>query len=142
VPSHWAGAFACWGLENREAAIRFVTGAAGERGRAANLEVKSFDPAANPYLALAGLLAAGRAGLAGGDTLPEPVDVDPATIDGAPPLPSQLGDAVAALEADEALRDAFGVALTDTIAAVRRGEIALFDDATPEQVVEATRWRY
>ena len=26
IPSHWAGAFACWGLENREAAVRFVTG--------------------------------------------------------------------------------------------------------------------
>ncbi|MEK8169185.1 hypothetical protein NKH77_03380 [Streptomyces sp. M19] len=25
-PSHWAGVFQCWGLENREAAIRFITG--------------------------------------------------------------------------------------------------------------------
>lgn len=34
IPSHWAGAFACWGLENREAALRFVTGpAATSSGR-------------------------------------------------------------------------------------------------------------
>ena len=28
-PSHWAGAYACWGLENREAALRMVTGSPG-----------------------------------------------------------------------------------------------------------------
>ena len=33
VPQHWAGAYACWGLENREAALRMVTGSTrpGER---------------------------------------------------------------------------------------------------------------
>ncbi len=31
VPSHWAGAYAAWGLENREAALRFVTGPDGNR---------------------------------------------------------------------------------------------------------------
>ncbi|MFL6094006.1 MAG: glutamine synthetase, partial [Blastococcus sp.] len=50
IPSHWAGAFACWGLENREAAVRFVTGPSGHRQAAANVEVKSVDAAANPYL--------------------------------------------------------------------------------------------
>ncbi len=29
LPSHWAGAYACWGLENREAAVRMVTGSPG-----------------------------------------------------------------------------------------------------------------
>ena len=28
VPQHWAGAYQCWGLENREAALRMVTGSA------------------------------------------------------------------------------------------------------------------
>ena len=60
VPSHWAGVFACWGLENREAALRMVTGSTGSEDWAANLEVKCFDLHANPYLLLAGLLAAGR----------------------------------------------------------------------------------
>jgi glutamine synthetase len=53
IPSHWAGAFACWGPENREAALRFVTGAEGEHETAANLEVKCLDGAANPYLLMA-----------------------------------------------------------------------------------------
>ncbi|QFG26810.1 glutamine synthetase [Actinomadura sp. WMMB 499] len=149
VPAHWAGAFACWGLENREAALRFVTGVQGERDEAANLEVKCFDPAANPYLALAALLAAGRDGLAAGLTLPEPVGVDPASLTeeeragrGIAPLPSSLDEAVAAFEQDDVLRDALGEAVVDTVAAVRRGEAELLAGATPEQVAAATRWRH
>ena len=149
IPQHWAGAFACWGLENREAALRFVTGAAGSHERAANLEVKCFDGAANPYLLLAGVLAAGRAGMAGGAALPEPVAVDPASLDadelrdrGVAALPTDLETTVAAFEADPALREAFGVPLIDTVAAVRRGEIALFAGATPEEICARTRWVY
>ncbi|MBE1537278.1 glutamine synthetase family protein [Actinomadura algeriensis] len=149
VRSHWAGAFACWGPENREAALRFVTGAQGEQDQAANLEIKCFDPAANPYLALAALLAAGRDGLAAGLTLPEPVGVDPADLTaderaarGIAPLPSSLGEAVAAFERDAVLRDALGEAVIDTVAAVRRGEADLLADATPEEVTAATRWRH
>jgi glutamine synthetase len=142
VPSHWAGAYACWGLENREAALRFVTGAAGSRSQAANLEVKCFDAAANPYLAVAALLAAGAAGLAEDGTLPEPVDVDPASLEGVPPLPSSLGVAVEAFENDTALKEALGEGLIDTVAVVRRGEIALFDGMAPEEIAARTRWKH
>ncbi|RKS69139.1 glutamine synthetase [Actinomadura pelletieri DSM 43383] len=149
VPSHWSGAFACWGRENREAALRFVTGAEGERTDAANLEVKCLDAAANPYLVLAALLAAGRDGLGTELRLPEPVGVDPAGLPdeeraarGIERLPESLPEAVAAFEADTVLRDALGEAVIDTVAAVRRGEIALLDGATPEQVAAATRWRH
>lgn len=149
VPSHWAGAFACWGLENREAALRFVTGAEGERPTAANLEVKCLDGAANPYLVLAALLAAGRDGLGAERRLPEPVDVDPAGLPeeeraarGIGPLPASLAESVTAFEADTVLRDALGEVVTDTVTAVRRGEIELLDGATPEQIAAATRWRH
>ena len=97
MPSHWAGAYACWGLENREAALRMVTGSAGSSAWAANLEVKCFDLTANPYLVLAALLAAGRPVSTQGATLPEPIDVDPAVLDEAalasvasPGLPQDL----------------------------------------------------
>ncbi|MEO3814755.1 glutamine synthetase family protein [Sphaerisporangium sp. B11E5] len=142
VPSHWAGAFACWGLENREAALRFVTGAAGERHHAANLEVKCFDQAANPYLALAALLATAHDGLTTGATLPPPVDADPATLDGPAPLPSSLEEALPPFTADPVLARAFGEAVIDTIATVRRGEIALFAGATPEEIAARIRWRH
>ncbi len=149
IPSHWASAFACWGLENREAALRFITGADGERATAANLEVKCLDAAANPYLLLAALLAAGRDGLGADRRLPEPVETDPAGLSeeeraarGITPLPASLAAAVAAFEADAALRDALGEAVVDTVATVRRGEIDLLDGATPEEIAAATRWRH
>jgi glutamine synthetase len=149
VPSHWAGAYAAWGLENREAALRFVTGADGQRQAAANVEVKSFDAAANPYLLMAGLLAAGRAGLHAGSTLPEPVGIDPGTLSdegrreaGIRPLPSSLEEAVRAFEQDDVLTGAFGEELATTIAEVRRGEIALFDGVSPQGIAKAVRWRH
>ncbi|MDA8320990.1 MAG: glutamine synthetase family protein, partial [Actinomycetota bacterium] len=70
VPSHWAGVYQCWGRENREAALRLVTGSSGERDIRANLEVKCFDLAANPYLVVGSVLAAGLSGIAAGATLP------------------------------------------------------------------------
>ncbi len=149
IPSHWAGAFACWGLENREAAMRFVTGALADRATAANVEVKCFDAAANPYLLMAGLLAAGRAGLTSEATLPEPVEVDPASLDpqtraarGILALPGTLEDAVVTFESDPVLGEALGAALVDTVATVRRGEIALLANADAATIAARTRWRY
>jgi glutamine synthetase len=149
VPSHWAGAYAAWGLENRETALRFVTGPVGQRRTAANVEVKCFDGAANPYLTMAGLLAAGRAGLREGATLPGPVSVDPATLSdaerreaGVAALPTSLEEAVRAFESDPVLTAAFGEQLATTVAEVRRGEIALFAGKSAEEVTAATRWRH
>ena len=56
------GSYQVWGRENREAALRLVTGSTGEHDIRANLEVKCFDLAANPYLVVGSLLAAGLAG--------------------------------------------------------------------------------
>ena len=35
APHRWTGDYGCWGLENREAAVRLVTGTAGHEGRGA-----------------------------------------------------------------------------------------------------------
>lgn len=145
VPYHWAGAFACWGLENREAALRLVTGATGSQSQAANFEVKSFDATANPYLTMAAVLAAGHSGLSEGAVLPKPVDVDPATLGpehGIQRLPSSLTEALQALEADAVLGKALGEEVIDTIAAVRRGEIAVFDGSSPEEIAAKVRWTH
>ncbi|MGI8626529.1 MAG: glutamine synthetase [Geodermatophilaceae bacterium] len=149
IPSHWAGAFACWGLENRETALRFVTGPVGSQHKSANLEVKCLDATANPYLVIAGLLAAGLAGLDEEATLPEPVSFDPATISareraeiGIDPLPSSLQDSVAAFESEPALQVAFGVELATTIAELRRYEIELFAESAPEEIAALTRWKH
>lgn len=134
VPRHWAGAFAVWGLENREAALRLVAGR--------DLEVKCYDLSANPYLVVAATMAAGLAGIVEQARLPEPVGVDPAALPEAERLPTCLEDAVAAFEADEALTEAFGAEFAATIADVRRGEIARLADCPPEEVAALTRWRH
>ena len=147
VPQHWAGAYACWGLENREAALRMVTGSTGSTSWAANLEVKCFDLQANPYLVLAGLLAAGADGVAQEAALPDPVDVDPAALPaeqleerGIRRLPTTLREATDRFGADRVLAEAFGDPLVGSILAVRESEIELFADATPEEIADATRW--
>jgi len=149
VPSHWAGVFQCWGRENREAALRLVTGSDGEQDERANIEIKFFDLAANPYLVVGSLIAAGLSGLDSGATLPAEIDGDPAGLAeseladrGIRRLPLTLPDAVGHAERSPVLRAAMGDPLFEAFLAVRRGEIDLFADASPEQIVAQTRWRW
>lgn len=144
VPQHWAGAYRCWGLENREAALRLVTGSTGERAATANAEVKCFDASANPYLAVGGVIAAGLAGLAEGRRLPpeftgDPAVASPGTV---PRLPTGPAEALAAYEASAVLREALGEPLHQAVAAVRRAEAERYEAASPGELVAATRWRY
>ena len=149
VPQHWAGAFQVWGLENREAALRLVTGTSGHEARCANLEVKSFDLSANPYLVVGALLAAGLAGIGDRLKLPPEVTVDPAALSHAdlegahaPRLPESLPEALERYDASTVLAEALGAALYETVAAVRRAEVALFAGWAPDEVAAATRWRH
>jgi glutamine synthetase len=148
-PSHWAGVFAAWGHENRETAVRAVTGSVGHRDLAANLEIKSADLAANPYLAFAGVLAAGLDGMRRGLRPGPPVSGDPAGLDpaelaerGIRRLPESLADALVAFEKSGLLRETLGDVLADAVLAVRRGEQARVEHLTPEGIAEAYRWVY
>src|SRR5262249_58260132 len=69
----WAGAFAVWGYDNREAAIRVTRGAGG----ATRFELKTCDATSNPYLALGALIAAGLGGRRRGLDLPPELRVGP-----------------------------------------------------------------
>jgi glutamine synthetase len=149
VPSHWAGVFQCWGRENREAALRLVTGSAGEEDARANIEVKCFDLAANPYLVAGSLIAAGLAGLRDGARLPPETDGDPSGLTPSGPagrsarrLPQTLTEATACLERSTVFRSAMGDPLFEAFLAVRRGEAELFADASPDEIVAQTRWRW
>jgi glutamine synthetase len=149
VPSHWAGVFQCWGRENREAALRLVTGSAGEQDTRANIELKFVDLAANPYLVAGSLIAAGLAGLKSGATLPPEIDGDPAGLTpaevadrGLRRLPQTLAEASDCLERDDVLPSAMGEPLAGAFLAVRRGEAGIFADASPDKIVAQTRWRW
>jgi glutamine synthetase len=129
VPQYWAGAFTCWGHDNREAPLRLPSVFWGMEEATTNVEFKAGDASCNPYLALGGLIAAGLDGLEGGLEPPEPVEVDPATIPeaerearGIRRLPATQREALDALEADALLTDALGPVLAGSYLAVRRSE--------------------
>ncbi len=142
APSRWAGVFQCWGLENREAAVRLITGPADEPG-GAHAEVKCFDAAANPYLLAGSVIAAGLAGIDAGLALPQPVQGDPALVAPATPrLPDTLARATDRFEGCEPLREAMGPMLHEAVVAVRRAEDERLAEASDQDIAAATRWRY
>jgi glutamine synthetase len=142
VPQYWAGAFVCWGFDNREAPVRVASTFRGAEEASTNAELKACDASCNPYLAVGGLLAAGLDGLERRLDLPEPVDVDPATIpdderarQGIVRLPATQAEALDALAADELLLSNLGSVLAESYLAVRRSEWAAYSagDAAFEQ---------
>jgi glutamine synthetase len=71
VPGYEAPAYLAWGQKNRSALIRVPMYKPGNE-KATRIEVRFPDPAANPYLAFAVLLAAGMAGVNGSTTCARP----------------------------------------------------------------------
>jgi glutamine synthetase len=129
IPQYWAGAFRCWGHDNREAPVRVASPFAGAEESSTNAELKAADASCNPYLALGGVIAAGLDGLERGLEPPEPVEVDPATLSdderaarGVDRMPTTQGEALDALAADGLLLGALGAELADSYLAVRRSE--------------------
>jgi glutamine synthetase len=135
VPQSWAGAFVCWGYDNREAPVRVASPFRGSEEASTNVELKASDASCNPYLALGGLIAAGLDGIERSLQPPEPVDVDPTTIPdderaarGIVRLPTTQEQALDALAADEILTGALGVQLVGSYVAVRRSEWTAYSE--------------
>jgi glutamine synthetase len=148
-PQHWAGAYRVWGHENREAALRFITGMAGGRQDSANMEFKAPDCAGHPYLLPGVIIAAGLNGIEQGMTLPEPCWVDPGSLTeaeraeaGYEQLPASLSAAADALEASEVLRAAMGDLLHDCTIAVRRAEAEADEGRPIADLVKEHLWRF
>ncbi len=148
-PHHWAGAYACWGVENREAAVRVIPGTVTGRAGSANAEVKVGDGGANPYLALAVVAAAALDGIARGAALPEPVQDDPSTLAatelerrGIVRLPAALDEATELLARSGLARHTLGGVLHDAFVAVRRRECETHGSLTEAELADAYRWRY
>jgi glutamine synthetase len=143
-PQSWSSAYTCYGPDNREAAVRICSTFRGEEMASTNLELKASDNSSNPYLALGGLITAGLDGVRRKLDLDEGrlALVDPATLTdvqraerGIRRLPSSLGEALDALEADGVLLGALGDLLARSYLAVRRSEWQAFSshDALYEQ---------
>jgi glutamine synthetase len=127
LPGCWSGAFAIWGVDNREAAVRVPS--APEGTGSTNIELKTADATCNPHLALGAILAVALQGVRNQRDPDNPVQVDPATLDAEQRsqrhitlLPRNLQEALTHLESDAILRDAMGEDLFRAFLAVRWAE--------------------
>ena len=127
-PGAWCGSYRAWGYDHKEAPLRVPS---ERHGAPTNVELKSSDATANPYLSLVGVIAAGLDGLDRDLELPEPIDRDPALFSeeqrqsaGIEALPATLSEALDALDADPVLLAALGEPLARSYRAVKRAEIA------------------
>lgn len=141
-PGNWAGAFACWGLENREAAVRLIADTPGNPD-GANLELKIIDGSANPYLAAAAVLGLAMDGVRRGLPLPPEVPVDPATLPddkkSTIALPADQTAILDALDRSDLARELLGDLAVDGTLAVRRHEHRTYGEASPEEVAAVFR---
>lgn len=144
-PTNWAGVYACWGIENREAAVRFVTGGPGS-AYGGNVEVRIVDPSANPYLASAAILGLALDGIRREAALPPETTLDPANLSdserdrvGIVRLPETQPEVIAALDDSNLMRGILGDPVVDMVVAVRREEHKRYGDLEPEQLADKFR---
>ena len=112
VPGYEAPVYVAWSDRNRSALIRKP---AARVPAASRIEARFPDPSCNPYLAFAALIHAGLDGIENELSCPNPVreniyEFDEAKREeyGITTLPSNLGEALDALEADDLVMDALG----------------------------------
>ena len=108
-----AGTFAptrsVWSRDNRTAGFRLC----GEGGKGIRIECRIGGADLNPHLAFAALLAAGQAGIEEKLELDPPFSGDAYNDKSVPEVARTLRDAIAALDASEMLRKAFGSDVVD-----------------------------
>ncbi len=147
LPHCWSGAYCCWGLDNREAAVRVPTDPAF--GCPTHFELKIVDASANPYLALGAVIAAGLDGVQRNLEVPLPVNIDPGNLSleelsaqGISRLPTNLGEAIAHLQQNDLLLQALNKELSQAFLAVRQSEWEAMKDWDLEQEVKTMWARY
>ena len=114
VPGYEAPAYICWGRRNRSALVRVPMYKPGKE-KATRLELRSPDPACNPYLAFSVMLAAGFAGIDKNYPLPDPVERDVFHLTseeiskyGIKSLPGNLFEALQLVAKSEVVKSALG----------------------------------
>ncbi|KAJ3228475.1 hypothetical protein HK099_000030 [Clydaea vesicula] len=123
----WAGAWKCWGFENREAPIRICS----PNGKLTNFEVKCFDGFANPYLGIGAIVFCALEGLENDLSLPPPCNLDPADFETVlevknlklERLPNSLEVTLHHLEKNEVLRKGMQTDLFETFLKIKWHEV-------------------
>ncbi len=129
VPGYEAPVYIAWAGQNRSPLIRVPA----SRGVGTRLELRSVDPTANPYLALAVLLESGLDGIENKIEAPAPVESniyvmteDERKSAGIRDLPSTLHNAVKALQEDEVVKAALGDHIYPNFVEAKRMEWASY----------------
>ncbi|MFJ7735099.1 type I glutamate--ammonia ligase [Lysinibacillus sp. NPDC097287] len=111
VPGYEAPCYVAWSAQNRSPLIRIPSA----RGLSTRVEVRSVDPAANPYLAMAVILEAGLEGIRKRLTPPAAINrniyvmsEEERQANGIENLPPALDDALALLAKDKVAQEALG----------------------------------
>ena len=111
VPGYEAPCYVAWSAQNRSPLVRIPA----SRGISTRVEVRSVDPAANPYLVMATLLAAGLDGIKNKLTPPAAVDRNIYVMTkeereeaGIVDLPATLAQALVTLQSNEVISNALG----------------------------------
>jgi glutamine synthetase len=132
-PGAWASATTAWGFDNKEAALRVSSPFYNREEQSYNIEFKTSDGSANPYLSLGALIACGMDGVARQLEPGDPAEHDPARLSAAElercrarPLPATMADALDELERDKFLTTSMGDLLARCYLAVRRSEEQAF----------------
>ena len=133
VDGSWAPTRLAWSEDNRTAGFRIVG-----HGPARRVECRIPGADCNPYLALAGLLAAGLDGVTNGTEPPAKFTGDVYAATALPHVPRTLRDATDLFEASAFTRAAFGDDVVDHYTHFARTEQAQFDAA----VTDWERHRY
>ena len=144
----WGGgeapAHLTWGHNNTSAMVR-VPMYKPLKGQSSRIEVRSLDPACNPYLAYAVLLSAGLTGIEKGYDLPPEAEEDVWSLTpgerralGIEPLPSSLHEAITVMERSELVAETLGEHVFDFFLRNKRQE---WDDYR-RQVTEFELDRY
>jgi len=126
-----AGSFApttvAWGPDNRTCALRLI-------GHGPSLRVECRVPGGdvNPYLALAGLIAAGLAGVKQDLELPPPVTGNAYTEHELPRVPASIEEALALWVASPLAAEAFGADVVEHYATMARVELEAYRAAVTD----------
>lgn len=132
VPGFEAPTHATWSTRNHADLLR-VPAHQADRPETARIEYRVPDAACNPYLVFAATLAAGLAGIEGAYTLPAPLDrdireltADEVAARGITMLPSSLGEAIAAFEPSQLMRNTIGEHIAQSLITNKRQEWSLY----------------
>ncbi|MBF8807578.1 MAG: glutamine synthetase [Enterococcus lacertideformus] len=135
VPGYEAPVYVAWSGRNRSPLVRVPE----SRGLSTRLELRSVDPSANPYLAMAVLLQAGLYGIRNEITPPAAVDRNIYVMNeeereeaNIQDLPSTIHNAIKELRKDEVMIDALGTHIFSNFVEAKLLEWAAFRQTVSE----------